>query len=328
MPAGGWPLVLYSHGTGGDFRSDIREGIAGALSNVALVGGGTASFATIGYDGVVHGPRREGSTRGEDELFFNAANPPAARDNVLQGAADLFQLVRLAESFSMDAATSPTGEEIRFDPTRIYFMGHSQGGTVGALFVPYEPLVRVAVFSGTGALLLESLQHKTSPTNLPLAMSLLLQEDLEAIRWGNPALHLFQWYFDPADAVNYGRLLVREPAAGMPTHHFMETWGQGDTYSPAETIEAYALTTYAVAVNPLFPDGTGDIGREVPLDPPVTSNFLCPGNPDCTAVLTEYVPPDYDGHFVATRDDRAIRQWTNFFGTAATSGTGVPTLVP
>ncbi|MBI2897445.1 MAG: hypothetical protein HYY06_28055 [Deltaproteobacteria bacterium] len=327
MPAAGWPVVVFSHGTGGNFRSGLQ--VAGALSSAPGAGGQNVNFAVFGYDGAMHGDRRGGSERGEDELFFNVLNPEAARDNILQGAADLFQIVRVLEELDLDAASSPIAEPIRFDTSRIYFFGHSQGSTVGALFLPYEPDVDVAVLSGAGAFLVDSLLNKTSPVDATFGISLMLQEpqdDLLRIGREHPVLNLFQWYFDRSDALNYGKLLVREPAPEMTATHFLQTYGLGDTYSPPETLAAFARASYAGPVNPVLEEIDAFSGT---VDAPVTSNFNCPGSPDCTAVVAQYDPAGaYDGHFVVFDDPDASRQAASFFGTAATSVEGIPTFVP
>ena len=75
VPATGWPIAIYSHGTGGDYASFIDDGTALGLAREGI--------AVISTDQVLHGPRNPG---GNPELdFFNFGNPYAARDNALQG---------------------------------------------------------------------------------------------------------------------------------------------------------------------------------------------------------------------------------------------------
>ena len=104
MPAGGWPLLVYAHGTGGSFRTDIPEGVAGRMAAIGV--------AVLGIDQVEHGTRRGTSQDSPDNLFFNFANPAAARGTPLQGAADQMSLVRFATGFDLPAASSPTKAEI------------------------------------------------------------------------------------------------------------------------------------------------------------------------------------------------------------------------
>ena len=59
----------------------------------------------IGIDQVLHGPRDPSSSNPEI-TFFNLQNLEAARENVKQGAADDFQLLRLVEG--MDIPKAPT----------------------------------------------------------------------------------------------------------------------------------------------------------------------------------------------------------------------------
>jgi hypothetical protein len=63
MPAGGWPLVVYAHGTGASFRSHVPEGVAGRLASVDDGMGGQVHIAVLGIDQVEHGTRR-GRPRG------------------------------------------------------------------------------------------------------------------------------------------------------------------------------------------------------------------------------------------------------------------------
>ena len=125
-------------------RSIVTDGIAGALA------GGTPAAAGLGFDAVEHGARRGASTVSPDQLVFNLLNPRAARDNYLQGAADIVQALRVA-GLSLSAATSPTGAAIAFNPAAIAFFGHTQGSTSGELALPFTDAALAAVLSGAGA---------------------------------------------------------------------------------------------------------------------------------------------------------------------------------
>ena len=60
MPAGGWPLTVYSHGTGGSMRSFIDDGIAEKLGTAAK------PRAVLGFDAVAHGARKGGRRLDEE----------------------------------------------------------------------------------------------------------------------------------------------------------------------------------------------------------------------------------------------------------------------
>ncbi|HJX66339.1 MAG TPA: hypothetical protein VJ860_20570, partial [Polyangia bacterium] len=57
-PTAGWPLVVYSHGTGGSYRSAVELGLAEDYAQGLAAGGIAVATATLGYDGVLHGTRK------------------------------------------------------------------------------------------------------------------------------------------------------------------------------------------------------------------------------------------------------------------------------
>lgn len=311
MPSGGWPVVLYGHGTGGSYRNVVSEGLASALSSVDS-GGMTVRFATVGYEGVMHGDRRGmGVTDPPDTLFFNFANPQAARDNVLQGAADVLALVRALGSLSLPMLPA-TADTTRFDAQRIYFVGHSQGSTVGALALPYESGIAAAVLSGAGGDLRVSLATKRNPVDIASLGPLVLLD--RAAGAGHPAYNLFQAYFERADAVNYGALVFYQRPMGVPARPVVQTYGLGDTYSTIETMQAFAssmgipVASPAVGAMP-WPAST------IPL--PVMDNLNTASGP-VTGVLLEADPGGaYDGHFVLQRDSTLQARVLGFLASAA-----------
>src|SRR6185436_5245486 len=120
------PVVVYAHGTGGQYTSFIRDGSAAAVAAVRDESGEViARMAMISTDQVLHGPRDP--TSSDPELtFYNFQNLLAAQASARQGAVDLFQMVRLVEDNAI-ASAPRTHAPIRFDRDRIYFKGHSQG---------------------------------------------------------------------------------------------------------------------------------------------------------------------------------------------------------
>ncbi len=318
-PMGGFPTVLYAHGTGGSYRSVVTEGLAASLASIALGGGTRAHLATVGFDGVMHGPRRgEGVTDPPDRLFFNFANPEAARDNVLQGAADVFALVR---ALSAGVVRLPGGPAL--DPARVLFVGHSQGATVGVPAVAVEPAVVGAVFSGAGGDLRASLTTKRRPIDIA-ALTPLVLEDPGATDGGHPALNLFQSYFERADAVNFAALVLRERPEGIALRPVVMTYGLGDTFSPPATLQALAVALGIPAAG-VIPGGAMAWPPGMPLALPLRDNFTGARGERATAALLEADPAGaYDGHFVLFRDPTLARRVAHFLATAATAAAVVP----
>lgn len=313
MPASGWPVALYAHGTGGTFRSHVSEGLAASISRVEE-SGEALGVAVLGYDQVMHGDRRH-SELSPDTLVYNFANPRAARGNLLQAAADNLALARALPGVVVPAEASPTGAEIRFDPARVTFIGHSQGGTSGPLAMPWAREVSLAVYSGAGGSLVLSLLGKSSPVPILAGVKLALQDP--AVGATHPVLSLAQMYFDAVDPLNYAALQFAFPEEGTTGRHVLHTYGLDDTYTPPECIKALAGAMYVTLAQPVL----DDIGGVAKAPPPITGNWA-----GTTAVTVEYAPDGYDGHFVLFRSDDARRQLRAFLASALRDGT--PTLVP
>lgn len=291
MPTDGWPLVVYAHGTGGSFRSHVTEGIAARLANVD----GTTKIAVLGIDQVGHGTRRGASNAEPQSIFFNLVNPDAARGNVLQGAADQMALIRFAKGLSVDAGSSPTGAAFTFD--RIAFWGHSQGATEGSIAMPYTTDVEGVLFSGVGASLLDSLLTKKSPVNLQAIGPVILSEMPQHVNGVHPALAMFQNAIDPADPLDHAASILGD---GALAKHVFVPYGQGDTYSTPITQLTYIAAAGLGEAAPPSSVATPDDLRRSPLATPIGGNSA-----GITAIVRQYAPSSYDGHFVVFRDANA-----------------------
>lgn len=303
VPANGFPICIYAHGTGGDYESFIDDLTAARLA--------AEGIAVISTDQVLHGPRNPG---GDPEVaFFNFANPYAGRDNALQGAADAWSQMRLALGMSFDDGT---GRTIHFDADNLFFFGHSQGGLTGPAFIAFEPTLKGAVLSGTGGLLYLSMLYKTEPISFPDIISAVTRDN--PIDEDNPTLSLAQMWIDRADGANYARLMVRNPPLDNPPKNIFQTEGFTDNYAPNPSIEAFATSLggdIVMTADTKPVEGITLRGRSI-VNAPVMDNLA-----GVTAVLAQYnQEPGSDGHFVVFDIPAAQKQAAEFLGTLARTG--------
>jgi hypothetical protein len=317
MPVpGGFPVLIYAHGTGGDYLSFVRDGTAGKMAELGI--------AALGIDNAMNGTRiPEGSSA--DLLFFNVMNIRAGRDNNRQAAVDVLQLEKLVPVLVIAAADAPGGEEIRLDPGNILFMGHSQGGLNGALYLALSRACRGAYLSGSAGNMLYTIVYKKSPVNIMATIGLMLgltATELETFDIGifHPMVNLVQMFIDPADPVNYGRHWFAEPFDGIPPKSILQVEGMGDTYAPPQGIEALGVAAGLVPVNPMLATVEGfELMGTVPVDRPVVKNVSA-GIDRVTAGFAQYAPAaGEDGHFVSFDNEDAIDTWTWFLYTMADS---------
>jgi hypothetical protein len=300
-PNNGWPLVIFAHGTGGSFRSHVRDEVSGVLSESSNAH--PVPFAVLGIDQVEHGPRRGDSTESSETLFFNFLNPDAAQGNPLQGAADQLSLLTLARDLTIPASATGAAA-ISINGNKVVFFGHSQGSTHGSLMLPFADIPG-AVLSGNGAGLRYSLLTKTQPVNIAGALPVVLWDPapdgtLNMGEW-HPALGMLQQWIDAADPYNFAELAAVRPEPNQTPHHIFQTYGIDDSYSPPLTLFAYALAAHlenAPLPAGVDPDADNQHGGLPPEAEPLSGNRNIDGA-DYTLALRQYeAPSDSDGHFV------------------------------
>ena len=339
VPAGGYPVVLYAHGTGGDYRSFLGDGTAKAAAQKCL--------AAMGVDQIFHGTR-PGAPALDDPtaettiqlLFFNLDNILAARTSNRQSAIDVVQQARLFTDtrVKVPAATSATGQEIAFDGSKVLFFGHSQGGLNGPLFLAGSALARGGVLSGAGSDLALNLLEKTKPVDVAAAFRLLVglgDPDLATeLNLFHPVMTLVQTLVDPADPLEYGGFIARAPRPGQAPKSIYQTEGVGpdgvgDSYAPPHGIEALSvaigLPRQLPGVRPVVEAGWAGLADvSVPSDG-LSGNI---GGGLASGVLAQFVPTaGRDGHFVVFNDPKAKGQAAAFLANLAADPKGrVPAL--
>ncbi|MDP2310086.1 MAG: hypothetical protein Q8P18_28980 [Pseudomonadota bacterium] len=313
MPEGGWPVVLYSHGTGGDYMtfcdstSNEEEGTVMAREGVAM----------IGISQPLHADRAPPGTSAELDSF-NYANPDAGRTNFRQGALDQVYLSELLTrgqaSFTVD------GETIALDPERVAYFGHSQGGLVGAIAAPYMSHgVRAAGFSGTGGGLAMTVVLRTDP--LPFAeviASVLAFTEDEHLTTFHPVVGLIQMLSEATDPLNYAPWwFAEEPSWDAEPLPIVLTEGLADAATPSVTTEALAAAGRVPVVGPAATSPEAfDLRGLDSKDLPTFGNAVDWDRAAITAGLGQY--PD-DDHF-AIYDNRDARKLYRDFLVTALNG--------
>ncbi|MFO0555367.1 MAG: hypothetical protein U0271_43725 [Polyangiaceae bacterium] len=327
MPANGYPIVMYAHGTTGDYRSYVGDGTAKSLTSQCL--------AVMGVDQIFHGTR-PGAPDNDTTLqilFFNFNNVEAARTNVRQSGLDEVQRARLfTEShMTVPAAITPGGAEIRFDATKLMFFGHSQGSLNGPLFLAGSPAPLGAVLSGASGVMQITLIEKTKPepsvANLvkTIFLQLLFDEQAE-VGVIYPPIALAQTIVDAVDPVNYARSIVLEPKFGGSKSIYqtegVRADGTGDSYAPPRGGEALAIALGLPIQTPVVHDPQDDVGtlERVTIGPDGLSGNLADGQ--ASGVLGQWIPQGGDGHFVVFDVDAATHQAAGFLRNLADDPVG------
>jgi hypothetical protein len=317
-PDDGYPIVLYAHGTGGNYRSMF--GARGEAENL-----GARCIASMGIDQIFHGDRIAPGMASPDILFFNVVNPVAGRANAIQSAVDLVQQARLftESELTVPAGISGRGAPIAFDGSKLGFMGHSQGGINGPIFLGIDDQALGGMLSGSASMLMIALLEKTEPIDVPtlIRTTFLDLSDSEAdeLDLFHPALSLAQTIVDPSDPVHYVGSIAREPRAGFaPKSLFMTEGvnpdGSGDNYAPPHGIEVQAvaagLPPEAPLVHPIAELAWGSLEPlNVPTDG-VSGNI---GDGLASGALAQWPAADAsDGHFVIYDIPEAMEQATAF----------------
>jgi hypothetical protein len=266
MPADGWPVVIFMHGVETDpeaqgFHAYLDGGAAEALADVTVELGDppasmTARFAMLSIEGVMHGGRTGlAYDASPAPLYYNLLNPHAARDNVMQAAADGYQIIRFIEIVHQtfaDGGSFPGLAGLDLDPGQVYLMAQGEGARAGVIFTAFEPLVRAAVITQAGGPVTASLTGQRAPVDLAGSMAILVAEKNPGTM--HPVVSLMQMLFDPVDPVNYGRFIIHAPprigetADDPPAeilagpHHLLVFMGRDDPAAPEHPLLALVST--------------------------------------------------------------------------------------
>jgi pimeloyl-ACP methyl ester carboxylesterase len=302
-PQAGWPLVMYHHGTGGS-RFSFCNSSTDVCDLLAR-----KKIASIGIDQPMHAERNPWG-RDETTITFNINNVQAFRDNFRQGGADLLVLRRMIEGLAVPAGISATGQQVDFDNSKVAYMGHSQGGISGPIYLGTAKDVVGAVLSAAGGGLNVVILERQDPIDIRGALVLVMMLEDSEFDLEHPIVNLFQTFAERADQLNYARRYIQEPPQGSAAKHLFYSEGLHDAMTMPKQIENLAAVSGCALMKPVTREFESMLLRGVtPLDPPVSGNASGPAGQPVTAVLAQY--PD-DGHYAIFDNPDAIRHYTDF----------------
>lgn len=309
QPATGWPVVLHQHGTGGDRWSHLT---GGPLRPGLVLG--RRGFLSVGIPQPIHDDRwPERTPLGIELNSFNYFNPESGRSMFRQGAVDLQSLVRFVkDEMGAGGALATAHPDLRIDPARIAFLGHSQGGLTGALALPFVRDIGAWVLSGAGGGTSMTVIQREDPFVIRDTLLTAIGDPPGTnLTDDHPLIGLIQLMAETTDPLVYAPHWAE--AEGDPS--ILLTEGIHDAQTPADTSEALAIAGGLPLLDPYIERGVAglDLAGLAEVEAPVSGNAA---GGEATRGLAQF---DED-HFAIFFNADASILWSNFLWSFAEEG--------
>jgi hypothetical protein len=335
MPEGGYPLVVYFHGSGGVAREHVDGGDKGVQDpasrwpSAALAPKG---FAMAGSALPVSPDRVPGAGAFD---YLPIANPIAMRDIFRQGIIeqrlfiDALERLRIPKEAlaGCTGATLPASEPaFRVSLKPLSVQGQSMGGMYTNLISAIEPRIGAAVPTGAGGYWMYFILRTKRVGGEPF-LRVLFGTD-QPLTFMHPALHLGQMAFEPIDPMVSMPRLSKEPLAGHAPRHLLQPVGINDSFFPEPIYDAMTLAYGHPRVGdevwPSMRAAQGLLGIDAPVGYPVSNNLKAEDGRAYTGAVIQFAAPNFDGHGVYRRVPTLQHQFSCFH--AAFRKTGVGTI--
>lgn len=312
MPPEGWPVVIYQHGTGGNYRGFCNSNSALEAGRLLAEGG----FIGLGIDQPLHG-LRAGESNGGDLANFNILNPDSGTTNFLQGAVDALYLARTLAREPVQMRL-PDGTPVVLDPNRVTFMGHSQGGMTGAVAsVFWGGDVKASLLSGAGGILSITIVERDDIIDFGELVRQVARFDIEEDVYElHPLIGLIQMLAERTDMVNYSPYWYSEPLA-FPDHRpssVLLTSGTRDEATHYRSAVAMASAGRMPAIRPRSSSANSLDLRGLVDSPARTADNASSYEGPITAGLVQWT----DGsHFIVFEEPQVAEMYVTYLKTGS-----------
>jgi hypothetical protein len=254
MPPGGYPLVMYFHGSGGDSREAVDSGPQKVKGGPYGIGTGPSyvvaehGFA-MATSALPISPERVPGAGDFD--YLNFGNLAVFRDNFRQGVIEQRLFIRALSRLAIPSAvvagcagmSLPAGATAyRLGTDRLLALGLSMGGMYTNLISALEPQIRAAVPAGAGGYW-SYFVEVAHPKGISIrGFVQLLFGNARGATFMHPVFHLFETAIEPIEPLVSMPRIARRPLPGHPARSIYEPVGKDDQYFPTPLYDAVALS--------------------------------------------------------------------------------------
>jgi hypothetical protein len=338
MPAAGYPLALYFHGSGGLSTQVVDRGKTYEVGGAWTKGEGPAYvLAPYGLaaasSALPVNPERVANA--SDIEYLNLENLTAMRDTFREGVIEqrLFLEALLATEIPAAVAAGcaapslPAGASAyKFDPVRVVAQGQSMGGMYTNLVSAVEPRIRAAVPTGAGGFWGYFILHTSLIAGAKDFLAVILGTPVEDLTFMHPGMHLLAMAWEPIEPFVSMPRLARRPLPGHPVRPIYEPVGKDDEYFPTVLYDAVALAYgHEEAGDVVWPTMQQALVLEDldGIEPyPVSQNLSSADGTPYTGVVVQYQGDGIeDPHSIYAQLDEVKYQYGCFLGTFLERGT-------
>ncbi|HEU0030557.1 MAG TPA: hypothetical protein VFQ53_07990 [Kofleriaceae bacterium] len=333
MPAGGWPLWQYFHGSGGASFDIVDEGPTLVADGMPVAGQGPGSVVAkhgiaAASSALPVNPERLPGASNYAYLEINnlAAFPYTFQQGVFEQRLLLDALLALEIPPATLAACSgvslPAGETAHhFNPATLTAGGHSMGGMYTNMIGAVEPRYGALTPFGAGGFWnMMILDTEIQPGARDLLAG-VFGIDPETLSFVHPTLALLGLGWEIAEPGASMNRIASRPLPGIPPRHIYEPIGLDDKFFPNPVFDAAALAYGNQQAGELVWPSTQDALRVDALDGMLA--YPVRGNRDgLTTVAVQYADDGIvDAHQIYRQLDAVKYQYGCFLASYLRDGT-------
>jgi hypothetical protein len=330
MPPGGYPLVLYIHGSGGVSTQVVDRGTITTPGGEETKGEGPAhvlalhGIATVGMAMPLN-PERVPTAGPYD--YINQVNLSAFASTFRQGVFEQRLLIEALASFTIEPSavsacigvSLPAGETAyRFNLAPLLLQGQSMGAQYANLLGAIEPKVHAMVPTGAGGMWSKFMIVSPLLGGVREIVAQVLRAEAENLTYLHPALHMLETAWEPGDAITSLPRLARDPFDGHPARSYYVPVGKDDEYFPTVLFDAMAMSYGSQqagdAVWPTMQTDLALVGRDGVQEYPARENGTSANGETFTAIVVQYEGDGIaDPHTIFSQLDEVKYQYGCFF---------------